>query len=174
MSSLEQLAYPIGRFAYDEAEAVRDHLTLLRKLIDFPGKLHQFLEGVHPAALESTYRPEGWNARQVIHHLFDSHTHAYMRFKWALTEENPSILPYDEQKFALLSDYSIPVEVALNGLDVVHRKWGVILENMEESDWKKTYFHTGYSKSFELRYALSMYVWHSSHHFEHIRLCLKP
>jgi len=174
MSAFEHLAYPIGHFVYNEAEAVSNHPDLLKALRGFPQKLRHSLMSASPEALENTYRPGGWNGRQVIHHLYDSHTHAYMRFKWALTEDYPSILPYDEKKFAVLSDYNIPVEIALNGLDAVHCKWGAVLENMDDSDWGKAYVHTGYNRAIDLRYALSMYVWHCSHHFEHIRLCLNP
>jgi hypothetical protein len=174
MTNIEQLRYPTGRFAYDENVAINDHPMMVAALCDFPDKLQQRLIGVTPEKFNRTYRPGGWTAQQVIHHLYDSHTHAFMRFKWALTEENPSILPYNEEKFAHLADYNLPVEVAVQGLQVIHRKWHAILVHMVESDWQKTYFHTGYGQTFHLRYAMAMYVWHCSHHFAHIELCLKP
>ena len=174
MTSDEHLRFPIGKLIYEDFGAQALVPDWMDEVRTFPENLQKLVQGAGPEQLERTYRPGGWTGRQVIHHLYDSHTHAFMRFKWALTESKPAVLPYNEVQFAVLADYSLPVEVALAGLIPLHLKWVSIMESMAESDWDKVYFHLGAQKEFTLRYALAMYAWHGRHHMGHIRLCLNP
>ena len=127
------------------------------------------MRGLSDPQIDTPYRPGGWTVRQVVHHVPDSHLNAYLRFKLALTEENPTICPYDEQRWAQLPDtMGTPVGVSLMLLEAVHRRWVVLLTAMQESDWSRTFFHPEHQKAFRLDYVLAMYAFHGRHHVAHI------
>jgi hypothetical protein len=110
----------------------------------------------------------------VIHHVADSHSHALLRIKCALSEDNPTIKPYAEDVYATLPDYTLPVESALQILYGVHMKWSFILEHLTASQWNRTYFHPGSQKVFTIKNATALYDWHCRHHLGHLELCLSP
>jgi len=113
----------------------------------------------------------GWTVRQVIHHIPDSHLNAYIRFKQALTEENPTIRPYFEDRWAKLTDSQLtPIDVSLKLLSSLHQRWVVVLKSMKTDDFTRTYFHPAYNKSMPLINVLQMYSWHGKHHLAHIML----
>jgi hypothetical protein len=126
------------------------------------------------AQLETPYRPEGWTVRQTVHHVVDSHINAYIRFKLALTENNPAIKPYEEALWAELADgKGALVEWSLQLLKYVHLRWVMLLNSLTEPDWERTYFHPETKRVFALREVAALYAWHSEHHYEHInQLCL--
>lgn len=135
----------------------------------FPTQIFTAVSPLSVAQLDTPYRPGGWTVRQLVHHCADSHMNAFIRFKLALTESNPTIKPYEEALWANLADASLPIESSLAIIKAIHMKWGVILDSMEPEDFKKTYFHPEKKRSQELEEITLMYAWHSQHHLAHVQ-----
>lgn len=166
---IELLKYPIGKFQKPDAitaELIQEAITTIKA---FPTHLFTAASPLSPAQLDTPYRPGGWTVRQLIHHCADSHMNAFIRFKLALTERNPTIKPYEEAEWAKLPDSKLPIEPSLAILKATHLKWGVILDAMREEDFAKTYFHPEKQKSQDLAEITLMYAWHSTHHLSHIQ-----
>ena len=139
-----------------------------------PNQMRALVEPLSEEELNKTYRPEGWTIRQVVHHVFDSHINAFIRFKWSLTEDNPTIKAYHEDRWAELSDSAqTPVDVSLNGLAALHFRWSVLMRAMDEEQFKRTFFHPQSKQSYGLEAMAGMYAWHGKHHLEHIKIALK-
>ncbi|MCB9048125.1 MAG: putative metal-dependent hydrolase [Lewinellaceae bacterium] len=170
---MENLQYPVGRFSYNPPnEAQRQvHIETIRNL---PWQLRELSAGLSAAQLEQPYRPGGWTARQVIHHLADSHLNAYIRFKLILTEDKPTIKPYDEKAWAELADtFQAPIEASLEILEGVHARWTTLLENIRGEQWRRTGFHPEHQREISLLEFLALYSWHSRHHLQHIRIIME-
>ena len=165
---MDELKYPIGKFVYKADETIINWVEIIH---DFPSQLNEVINGMSDQQLDTPYRPDGWTARQVIHHLADSHCHALMRFKWTLSESRPTIKPYLENEYAKLADYTLPISSALLILAGVHEKWHFILSKMETTDWEKGYDHPQSNKFFTLKEAVSLYAWHCMHHLGHLKIC---
>lgn len=168
---MEHLKYPVGKFSFPESVSSADLKNYIETINHFPQHLLELVHTMSEDDLNTRYRPEGWTAKQVIHHVADSHSHALIRFKWSLTEDKPTIKPYLEAEYARLSDYFLPVDSAISILKGVHVKWKTIMENMSDEDWSKGYFHPETKRFFRLDTAAALYDWHSRHHLAHIRLC---
>lgn len=167
--SLEQLKYPIGDFQYNPSYSKEAQEKYLKTIENFPDKFRQLVESLNPEQLDTPYRPEGWTVRQLIHHMPDSHMNSYIRFRWTMTEEKPLIKAYFEDRFAEMMDYqNTPIELSLNLLDSLHKRWMVLLRNFSESDWQRTFIHPESKKEISLREMLSLYAWHCEHHYEHV------
>jgi len=124
--------------------------------------------GISDEIWDTPYREGGWTVRQVVHHVPDSHMNSYIRFKLALTEAEPTIKPYDEAAWALLSDSgNTPPDVSLTLLDCLHRRWVVLMRGMSEADWKRTFRHPELGPV-SLEQNLALYAWHGDHHIGHI------
>ncbi|MGL4632212.1 MAG: YfiT family bacillithiol transferase [Leadbetterella sp.] len=169
---MENLQYPIGQFDYreytfHEVQVAIDALEVLPKL------LKESVSAITEKQLDTPYRPNGWTARQVIHHMADSHTNMYVRVKLALTEENPRISPYEEQLWAGLSDYMLPIESSLQMIEAIHLKLVNVLKSLSEKDFEKMYFHPQNGNSVPVRNVIHLYKWHGLHHLEHIKLAMK-
>jgi hypothetical protein len=165
----EQLQYPKGRYQKPDdfsPQQIQGWINVLRAL---PSWMDACVENMDEHQLEVPYREGGWNTKQVVHHLADSHMNAYIRLKLALTEDNPTIKPYDEDAWALLPDTdSVPVNVSVTLLHALHRRWVALLEKMKPEDWLRTYHHPQSGRNIELREMTAMYAWHSRHHTAHI------
>jgi hypothetical protein len=165
---LEKLRYPIGK--YDRSQPITE--TSLRQAIDsianMPGELRATVVTLSDEQLDTPYRPGGWSFRQTIHHLADSHMNAYIRMKLALTEENPTIKPYEEARWAELPDAKGDVEISLDLLDALHLRWVLLLDNLKPEQWKRTFNHPE-SGITPLDMAAHLYAWHGQHHFTQIR-----
>jgi hypothetical protein len=119
--------------------------------------------------LNTPYRPEGWTVKQVIHHLADSHMNAYIRFHWALTEDQPKIKAYDEKSWAELPyQNNVAVETSILLLSSLHERWVVLMNNMSDEEFDKIYVHPDGDKVYVLRKVALIYAWHGSHHIAHI------
>lgn len=168
MTDLLGLRYPVGRFVppsgSSTAESRSIHIQTLRLL---PGNLRAAVSGLSDLQLDTSYRDGGWTVRQVVHHVADSHSNSYVRFKLALTEEWPTIKPYDEKAWAKLSDSRLPVEVSLKWIEALHERWVVLLESMSEEDFQKGFVHPEMGRQ-KLETTLALYDWHSRHHTAHI------
>ena len=169
MIDIKLLKYPIGKFLTPDTISEQSLKEATTYLLSFPQYLEETVKGFSEKQLNTPYRPGGWTVKQVVHHVADSHMNALMRFKLALTEENPTIKPYDEAAWAQMSDYSLPIETSLSMIKGIHYKWAVILESMEPLDFEKTYFHPESQASVALSEVTLMYQWHSQHHLAHIQ-----
>lgn len=167
---LEQLAYPIGRFAAPESYTDSDLQQWISVIESCPAWYDAVIENMDEAQLRTPYRPDGWDSIQVIHHVADSHMNAYVRLKLALTEDTPTIKPYDEKAWAILPDvYEVPVNVSTTLIHALHRRWTAILRGMQAADWTKSYFHPEQKTEMPLWKMTAMYAWHCRHHFTQIR-----
>ncbi len=166
--------YPIGEFSPDKKYDNNEERKLFISEIEAaPLHLRNAVTGLSEAQLDTPYRERGWTVRQVIHHLPDSHLNAFIRFKLALTENNPTVKTYDEKKWAELNDYSkTPVEVSLSLLDNLHKRWHILLESMDDKDFKRTYRHPELGEV-DLDWVTAQYAWHGKHHVAHITSLLK-
>ncbi len=168
MSDLDDLRYPIGRFSAPATSlgGIRAaHIQTLRLL---PERLTAAVNGLSDAQLDTPYREGGWTVRQVVHHVADSHANSYIRFKLALTEDWPTIKPYDEAAWANLADSrQLPVDVSLEMTSALHGRWVALLESLSDDDFRKGYVHPERGRQ-DLVTGLALYEWHSRHHTAHI------
>ncbi len=165
----EMLRYPIGTFSAKSNLSAHDVQQLINDLADLPEDVRAVVSLLSSAQLDTPYRPDGWTVRQVVHHLPDSHMNGYIRFKLALTEQEPTIKAYDEAAWSELPDgRSHDVEGSLLLLDAVHHRWASLLRLMKPEDFARTYRHpeTGVGA---LERSLQQYVWHGRHHLAHLR-----
>jgi len=167
MTDLFDLRYPIGRFVPLGSSTAASRLIHIQTLRLLPEHLLAAVSGLTEAQLDTAYRPDGWTVRQVVHHVADSHANSYVRFKLALTEDWPTIKPYDEAAWAGLADSRLPVEVSLTWIEALHERWVVLLESMSEEDFQKGFVHPERGRQ-ELETTLALYDWHSRHHLAHI------
>jgi uncharacterized damage-inducible protein DinB len=170
----EDLRYPIGKageqaFTGKEPYSAEQKKTAIKDIESLPQLLENAVLNLDEAQLDTPYRPEGWTVQQLVHHIADSHMNAYMRFKLGLTEDNPTIKPYDEKAWANLSDTkNIPINVSLTLLHTLHIRWVEILKNIKDEEWERTVFHPESKRTITLWSLLAMYAWHSKHHTAHI------
>lgn len=165
---MTDLRYPIGKFAYEGPLSEDPKQKCLHDIEQAPAKLRAAVSGLSEKQLDTPYRPDGWTVRQVAHHVPDSHLNAYVRFKLALTEDEPTIKPYEEDRWARLADtQSTPVEVSLAMLDSLHNRWVRLLRSLKSEDWKRTFRHPELGLM-NLEKNLALYSWHSRHHVAHI------
>jgi hypothetical protein len=169
MNDLDKKRFPIGDF---EAPAnicdtkLDENMKILK---DFPGKLKNLIENFTYYQLDTPYREGGWTVRQLVNHLADSHINSFIRFKLALTEENPTIKPYDEAKWAELQDsINMPIKPAMRMLKGTHQRWTALLKSLTNKQFERTFKHPEKEKDYDLRYYLAVYAWHCNHHFAHI------
>ncbi|HYV94248.1 MAG TPA: putative metal-dependent hydrolase [Chitinophagales bacterium] len=173
-SHIDKLRYPVGIFEYGKNYSREETQNHISKIEDFPARLKKLVTGMNDEQLDTPYRSGGWTTRQVIHHLPDSHMNAYIRFRLAITENKPTIKPYNEKAWADLEDVkSLPPSASLILLDGLHQRWTAMLRMMKEEDFQKTFFHPEHLQSFTLADILAMYAWHCDHHYEHINLVKK-
>lgn len=162
------LRYPIGEF--DSSMVITPDLrqTFIDQIAEAPAKLRAAVAGLNEEQLAEPYRPGGWNVRQVVHHVPDSHLNSYIRFKLAMTEDQPTIRTYREELWAELDDArNAPLEISLNLLDSLHQRWVLFLRSLEESDFKRSLQHPEWGL-IDLDKTLAIYAWHGRHHVAHI------
>ena len=161
------LRYPIGRFERPSGVTADRRNEWIDTIAAAPSRYRDAVRGLSDEQLDTPYRPEGWSVRQVVHHVADSHMNSFIRFRLALTEEEPTIKPYDEAKWALLADAAAPVEVSLSLIDNLHHRWVVMLKALSEGDFARTLRHPE-NGVMNLDTLLALYSWHSRHHEAHI------
>lgn len=164
----EDLSYPVGKFSLDGELTAQRRRELIEEIADAPRQLRAALAGLTDEQLDTPYRPGGWTARQVAHHVPDSHLNSYTRFKLALTEDAPSIRTYDEAAWAELADTRLtPVGVSLSLLDSLHERWVVLLRSLSETDFARSFRHPEWGLV-PLDKAVALYAWHGRHHTAHV------
>jgi hypothetical protein len=172
VTDVEKLKYPIGKF-----HRVTPPLSMIarREMIEeiehAPVPLAAIAKGLTEAQLETPYRPGGWTLRQVLHHVPDSHMNAYVRFRKAATEDAPTIAAYEEARWADLADYKLPVQVSMDLLAALHKRWVVFLRSLPPEAFARTYVHPEMGPV-PLDQALAIYAWHGKHHLAHVEQAL--
>lgn len=161
--------YPIGKFT-----PPKDVTPALRKqavdtIAEAPAQLRAAVQGLTDAQLDTPYREGGWTVRQVAHHVPDSHLNAYTRLRLALTEQEPTIKPYEESRWAELPDAkSAPIDVSLALLDSLHERWVRLWRSLKEEDFARTFRHPQHPGLLTIDWLLLQYAWHGRHHTAHI------
>jgi hypothetical protein len=168
----DHLRFPIGRPQLPTALLTpAERAPYLQQLAEFPALLKAAVEQAGSARIEQPYRPGGWTGRQVVHHLADTHPNLYSRFRLALTEDNPTVRPFDEQAWAELPDVAVtPLAVSLELLASLHVRWVTLLQQLSEAQWQRTFYHPRYQTTSTLEQALVQYAWHGRHHLAHLGL----
>ncbi|MEA2239058.1 MAG: hypothetical protein QOC81_3782 [Thermoanaerobaculia bacterium] len=161
--------YPVGKFDRSKAPHTADERrAFIDQIAAAPARMREAVAGLSDAQLDTPYRDGGWTARQVVHHVPDSHMNAYTRVKLALTENEPTIRPYDEAAWAKLNDVrDTPIAVSLTLLEALHDRWVRILRALTEADFSKTLLHPEHGVM-TLDSLIAMYAWHGRHHVAHI------
>jgi hypothetical protein len=172
--SLSKLKYPIGDFIKPESFDEIDIAQWILEIEKTPQTVKKLISELSASELSLNYRPGGWNIAQVVHHMCDSHTNAFIRIKLALTEDNPTIKPYEEALWAELADYKIEhLHHTIQMLEALHAKFCIVLKNMDIQHFKsKSYFHPASNKTWILGDVLALYAWHCKHHIAHIQQAL--
>jgi len=160
--------YPIGKYTPPQEATPALRQQAIDSIAGTPAKLKAALSGLHDTQLDTPYRDGGWTVRQVAHHVPDSHLNAYVRFRLALTENQPTIKPYEEVRWAELADAkSAPVAVSLALLEPLHDRWVRLLRSLTASDFARTFVHPEHGVR-TLDWMLFLYAWHGRHHTAHI------
>ena len=161
------LRYPIGKFQPVENVTDIQRRALIAAIAETPDKLKAAVARLDERQLDTPYRPGGWTLRQVVHHVPDSHMNSYVRFKLALTEDEPTIKSYDEARWAELADAKTPVEPSLLLLENLHKRWVLLLNSLTPSEWQRKFRHPERG-IVTLENNLQLYAWHGHHHVAHI------
>src|SRR5262245_22703190 len=165
---MTDLRYPIGKFSFEGSNSETERCRLIDQIAEAPARLRDAIQGLSPEQLDTPYRPGGWTVRQVVHHVPDSHLNSYARFKLALTEDEPTIKDYREDRWAELADaQSGPVETSLVLLESLHKRWVTMLESMTPDQFERKFRHPELGVV-SLDRSLSLYAWHGRHHVAHI------
>ncbi len=166
---LEKLKYPIGKVQLPTTISGTDISEWITVLENFPERLKNLVATLSEAQLNTAYRPEGWTIKQVIHHLADSHHNSYTRFKWTLTEEQPVIKTYYEDRWAELFDSkTAPIKLSLDSLKALHAKWTYFLRGLTSTDLQQVFIHPDGNEKVNLKENIGIYAWHCNHHYAHI------
>jgi hypothetical protein len=165
---MEDLQYPIGKFEWGGSASEKQLRQWVDEIAAAPAQLRAAVDGLSPQQIDTPYRPGGWTVRQVVHHVPDSHLNSYMRFRLALTEHEPTIKPYDQERWAELSDSrNAPMGVSLSLLESLHERWVILLRSLTAADWKRTFRHPELGVV-TLEGNAALYAWHGRHHVAHI------
>jgi uncharacterized damage-inducible protein DinB len=165
---MDDLRYPIGQFELVGEPEPAQLAVWIEEIAAAPQHLSAAIGGLSPDQLDTPYRPGGWTVRQLVHHVPDSHINAYVRYRLALTEDEPLIKPYDESRWAELQDArTAPVEASLALLEALHQRWTSLLRTLTPAQWRRTFRHPERGTP-SLRQDLGLYAWHGRHHVAHI------
>jgi uncharacterized damage-inducible protein DinB len=161
MNDIEQLRYPIGRLNLPSNIKSTDVQKWISEIEILPTQISNATQNLSEEQLNTAYRPDGWTLRQFVHHVADSHINSYVRFKWTLTEEKPTIKAYNEAAWAELPEAkNAPIEVSLSLLKALHYRWVMMLKNLSSSDLKRTFTHPETGESMTLEALVGLYAWH--------------
>jgi hypothetical protein len=162
--------YPVGRFQWKGENSAEDRSRYIEIIQALPARFRTVAQALTSRQLDLPYRPAGWTARQVIHHVPDSHMNSFIRFKLALTEDCPTIKPYEESLWAQLGDVAAtPIETSLILLESLHQRWVALLRSMKPADFARTFRHPEIGEV-SLDKNLALYAWHGQHHLGHLEL----
>jgi len=146
----------------------------IQEINELPSQLIPLVVDLDDEQLQLTYRDDSWNIMQLVHHIGDSHMSSYVRFKWTLTEDNPLIKAYYEDRWAELEDSTrAPINMSLDFIQALHKKWVFLLRSMDEKQWERSFKHPESGHSIQLKWNVGLYAWHGNHHLAHIKLALE-
>lgn len=164
----EDFRYPIGSYV-PQPFSHKQKETWLLDIKFLPEEMEIAVQNLDEHQLQTPYREGGWTVHQLVHHVADSHMNAYVRFRLGLTEENPTIKPYEEKEWAKLNDVkTLPINVSLTLLHALHQRWYATIKDLSEDEWERTIVHPEHKKQMSLWHLLGMYAWHGKHHLRHI------
>lgn len=164
----EELKYPIGSYKPQSFSHKQKEEWLL-DIKFLPEELEMAVQNLDAHQLHTPYREGGWTVHELVHHVADSHINAYIRFRLGLTEDNPTIKPYEEKEWAKLNDVqTLPINVSLTLLHALHQRWYATIKDLSEDQWERTVVHPEHKKQMSLWFLLGMYAWHGKHHVKHI------
>jgi uncharacterized damage-inducible protein DinB len=162
------LRYPIGEFKYENPLSGSEREACLAKIEETPARMRAAVAGLNEEQLDTPYRPDGWTVRQVVHHVPESHLTSYTRFKLAITEDEPTVKPYFEDRWAQLDDArQAPISLSLDLLDAVHGRWIWFLRSLKQEDFQRTFRHPEIG-IVSLDKNVALYAWHGPHHVAQI------
>lgn len=173
MEGIENLKYPIGKYSPPESINPQILNNWILQIAQLPKDLRTLTVNLSEDDLDKTYRPGGWNVRQLVHHIGDSHLHIYVRFKWTLTEDKPTIKAYFEDRWADLDDSTAPIDMSVDFIEALHRKWVFLMESLTDQQWERKFVHPESEKQITLSWNLGLYAWHGQHHLAHIKTALQ-
>ena len=162
------LRYPIGEFKFEAPLTDHQRQACIMKIAETPARLRAAVQGLNEEQLDTPYRPEGWTVRQVVHHVPESHLNSYIRFKLALTEDEPTVKTYFEDRWAELDDArQAPIALSLDLLDALHGRWIWFLRSLTQKDLQRTFRHPEMGLM-SVEKNIALYAWHGQHHVAHI------
>lgn len=164
--------YPIGQFESDDVISKEQIAEWIEEIYLLPEQLREVVVDLNEEDFNRTYRPNSWTVRQLVHHIADSHLNGYLRIKLALTEEEPTIKPYEEADWAKLPDYSLPISISMQLIQSLHERWVYLLQNLNDEQLKKSFYHP-VSGVMTVEKSIGIYAWHGKHHLAHIRNALQ-
>jgi hypothetical protein len=171
---IETLKYPIGKFHRPESFDQETLDSMVKTLEEFPQKIRSLTENLNTKELNWPYRPGGWTIKQVVHHCADSHMNSFVRFKWTLTEDEPTIKAYDEASWAeLIDSQQDDISDSLVFINSLHARWTLLLRNLTEEELNRGFIHPGHGKKVKLKMNVAIYAWHCDHHLAHIHQALE-
>lgn len=169
-STDEQLRYPIGKFTPKESYSTEELNSFIESIQSLPGRIDTIIKKFSEQHYNTPYREGGWTGRQVIHHLADSHMNAFIRIKWALTEETPLIKAYEEKLWAETPENALDPVISMNLLQALHHKWAALLKLVPPSQRSREYIHPATQKKVSIERMMALYSWHGNHHLAHLQI----
>ena len=166
----DHLRYPTGKFVPKSEYTSAELSSFISVLEALPSRLQETIRGFSETQFNTPYREGGWTARQVIHHLADSHMNAYIRFKWTLTESTPLIKAYDEKAWAETPEVSADPQISVHLIQSLHAKWVIPLRALTPHELQREYVHPETKKNIRLDRMMALYAWHSGHHIGHLKI----
>jgi hypothetical protein len=170
MNNDDLLRYPIGKFIAKDSYTTEELEVFIERIENLPREIEKVINSMTVKQLDTRYRQGGWTARQVVHHIADSHTNAYIRFKWTITESTPTIKAYDEKAWAETPETKLDPVISIELLKALHAKWSAMLRRLSPSDFQKEFLHPETKKHMRLDRMTAMYAWHGEHHFGHLKI----
>jgi hypothetical protein len=169
-NEVDQLRYPIGKFSPQESYSAEEINTNIQRIESLPEKVEAAFKSLSSKQLDIAYREGGWTARQVLHHLADSHMNAYIRIKWTLTESTPVIKAYDEKLWAETPEIAENPELSVQLLKALHRKFVALLKHLSGNNLKREFTHPETKKQVSVERMIALYAWHGEHHLGHLKI----
>lgn len=173
MNNEEQLRYPTGKFSPKDTYTPAEIQENISRIDALPAKVEALVKNLSASKFDTTYREGGWTARQVLHHLADSHMNAYIRIKWTLTENTPLIKAYDEKLWAETPETKLDPVISINFLKALHIKWVALLKLLRQDDLMREFTHPETKKQVRLDRLIALYAWHGEHHLGHLQIVAK-
>ncbi len=170
MNNDHHLRYPVGKFSPKDSYSIEDLHRLIQQIEKLPSEVEKIVNTLTIKQLDTPYREGGWTARQVVHHLADSHINAYIRTKWILTENAPLIKAYDEKAWADTAETKLDPGISIELLKALHIKWVALFKRLDQAELKREFIHPETKKNVAMDRLIATYSWHGEHHLGHLNI----